>query len=222
MLAWQHSWFSPYLQGGEARLRLLLLSPDIVSSLKLQAEIIRALMNTEKPGNCIPQQQSWYLPSTLPPLYYEEDSEGSGSDIISASQLLDTCPAPARLPARPAAGLLPAAHPQQKCHTWQRSLTWRSWAASHALPACWGRSRAAWLLWKAFSQLSLLPPCRHPPCASCALGVEWERPMLHVCVWPYLCHKHQCRAHTSSPSVLLFLSLSHILRLQHLLIKVSL
>lgn len=48
MVAWQHSWFSPYLQGGEARLGLLLLSLDIVSSLKLQAEIIRALINTEK------------------------------------------------------------------------------------------------------------------------------------------------------------------------------
>lgn len=48
MLAWQHSWFSPYLQGDEARLGLLLLSPDVVSSLKLQAEIIHALMSAEK------------------------------------------------------------------------------------------------------------------------------------------------------------------------------
>lgn len=72
-------------------------------------------------------------------------------------------------------------------------------------------------------QPTLSPPSLQTPslCFMCS-GSRVRETMLRVCVWPYLCHKHQSRAHTSSPSVLLFLSLSHILRLQHLLIKVSL
>lgn len=100
MLAWQHSWFSSYLQGDDGRLGLLLLSLDIISSLKLQAEIICALMrgSQKEPGNCIPQQHSWYLPSMLPSPALWGGQWGMLRQTGSASQLLETRPAPAARP----------------------------------------------------------------------------------------------------------------------------
>lgn len=163
MLAWQYSWFSSYLQGDAHGLGLLLLSLDIVSSLKPQAEIIRAvMMSTER-------IRELHFPTAelVPPLPYEEDSERCW-DRHGLSQLLGTCPAPAGragLPARPAGALIPAAHPQEKvpqaAGTGQWLLTWTKLGCTHHA-ACWGRPRAARLLRQAFSQDSVLPPRRHP------------------------------------------------------------
>lgn len=186
----------------------------------------------KKPGNCIPQQQSRYLPSTLPPLCYEEDSEGAGRDTGSSSQLLEPCRAPGScragqgLPARPAAAPLPAAHPLQKgthaARAGQRPSTWTKLGCPTHLACMLGHTKdthTAWLLWLSANSLSSLRAD-----ILSVLRVLWD--MLHVCVcvcvWPHLCHKHKSRAQTSSPSVLPFPSFSHIPRLQHLLTKVSL
>lgn len=231
MLAWQHNWFSPYLQGDEPRLGLLLLSLDTVSSLKLQAEIICAPMSTESTRELhSPRAES------VPPLHSASpvlwgggwgcwDRHGliqPAAGHLSCSWFLQ---GRAKAACQASSELLPPAHPQQKgphaARAGQWPLTWTELDCLTHL-ACLLEHTKDSLAPVAFSKLSVLPPCRHPLCASCTLCFERERPTLHVGVWPYLCHKHQSRAQTSSPSVLQFPSLSHIPRLQHLLTKFSL
>lgn len=229
MLAWQHSWFSSYLQGDDGRLGLLLLSLDIISSLKLQAEIIRALMrgSQKEPGNCIPQQQRWYLPSMLPSPALWGGQWGMLRQTGSASQLLETCPDPAGQ----GQGCLPGQ--LQHC-----SLQHAHRTRFHMLPGPGsdlghGQSWAACALLACMLEQtkgSMAPVASFQPALPLwgtfpVLRVLWEsseRPMLPV--WPYLCHKHQSKAQASIPSALQFPSLSHIpyLILQHLLTKVSL
>lgn len=99
-----------------------------------------------------------------------------------------SCRAGEGLPARPAAALLPAGGGATRCQDRRWPLTWAQLGClhTHSLPACWSRPRAERLLWQAFGQPSVLPPCTHPLCASCA-GESSERDLCFMSVSGQIC-----------------------------------
>lgn len=167
MLAWQHSWFSSYLQGGDGRLGLLLLSLDIISSLKLQAEIIVPWWGAPRRSQGIAFASSTVgtSPPCFRPLHCEEDSEGCWDRLAQPA----SCWKPVLL--------LQHAH-RTRCHMLPGPGSdlghGQSWAACTLLACVLEQSKGSMAPVTSFQPALCPPSVRHPSCASCTVGVEWE------------------------------------------------